>query len=232
LIDSVSHLLEALAKVAWPVMVLGLFIWLGPEIKAFVKNMQDAKISVGDVSISATTKAATDVAKAELARNPAPANSNPNVAVTTFANSFLAASQTINSTLSRGNNFNGARILWVDDNPSNNAFLQNAMQSLGASVTDSLSTDEALARAGNQAFDVIISDMGRPEGGRAGFDLLQKLRARGVNVPFIIYSSRGDDQAVQDAKTAGAFGATNSPNELMRLVAQALSGVRSTASRR
>jgi CheY-like chemotaxis protein len=223
MVDSISHLLEAISKIAWPAIFLGLFVWLGPEIKAFVKNMQDAKLSVGDISISASARAATDVAKAELARNPAVTNSDPNSAASVFANSFLAASQTINSTLTQGNSFKGSRILWVDDHPSNNTFLQNAMQNLGASVTDALSTDEALAKAGNQAFDLIISDMGRPESDHAGFDLLQKLRSRAINTPFIIYSSRGDDKAVQESKAAGAFGATNSPNELMRLAGQALS---------
>lgn len=227
MLDSIAKLIESLAKLAWPVILVGLFVWLRPEIKTFAKNMQEAKLTVGDATLWA--KAANDVAKAELARTEFAAGASNSVPTTSsVANTFLTASQSVDTAISSGNYFKGSNILWVDDDPSNNAFLQSAMQTLGASVTDALSTDEAMSKiSSSQSYDLIISDMARIGNDQAGEELLKKLRQRGISTPLVIYSTTKDSVLIQQAKADGALAVTNSPNELMRIAGQALSsGVR------
>jgi CheY-like chemotaxis protein len=76
-------------------------------------------------------------------------------------------------------------VSWVDDKPDNNVFERS---SLGLSFVLAKSTEEALEKAARHRFDVIISDMGRPPDQRAGYALLEKLRACGDRTPFIIYA--------------------------------------------
>jgi DNA-binding NtrC family response regulator len=72
-------------------------------------------------------------------------------------------------------------------------------------------------------YDLIISDMSRPEGPRAGYDLLAKLKEQKINTPFLIYSSANTPQMRDEAIREGAFGSTNHPDELLHLAADALS---------
>ena len=68
------------------------------------------------------------------------------------------------------------------------------------------------------SFDAIISDMGRPPDKRAGYTLLEKLRATGDNTPFFIYAGPRAKEPVAEAKKRGAQGNTNRPDELFGMV--------------
>lgn len=114
------------------------------------------------------------------------------------------------------------KILWVDDKPDNNLLERRAMEAAGFSIDTALSTDEAAKRVAAERFDVVISDMGRPEGADAGYTLLQELRASNVTVPYIIYSSSATPQQRTEAKRRGALDCTNDPNELLELVTRAI----------
>ncbi|MEK6287107.1 MAG: hypothetical protein AABO57_15310 [Acidobacteriota bacterium] len=117
--------------------------------------------------------------------------------------------------------------LWVDDNPSNNAYLKQSFEKLlGIEFDLSLSTDDALAKAKTKKYAAIISDMGRPPDRQAGYTLLRKLKeSNGLNspTPFIIYASGASIPANHDAAIINdAFGSTSSPQELLQLVRTAL----------
>lgn len=115
------------------------------------------------------------------------------------------------------------RVLWVDDQPSNNRHERSALHALGMQVTMSVSTEDALALLSTKAaFDVIISDMARPEGEMAGYSLLESLRRSGSTTPFLIYSSSGDPRHFDEAIRRGAQGSTNRPDELVEMVSSAL----------
>jgi DNA-binding NtrC family response regulator len=90
-------------------------------------------------------------------------------------------------------------------------------------VTDVLSTTQALEAVKARNYDLIISDMGRPEGARAGYDLLAKLKEQKINTPFVIYSNANTPEMRAEAVRQGAFGSTNHPDELLHLAADALS---------
>jgi CheY-like chemotaxis protein len=115
------------------------------------------------------------------------------------------------------------RVLWVDDRPSNNRYERTMLHALGMYVDLSTSTDEALAKVtARGAYDVIISDMGRPPDEQAGYTLLAELRRVGVRTPFIIYAASRDPAHFDESVRRGADGCTNRPDELVELVTNAL----------
>ncbi len=116
----------------------------------------------------------------------------------------------------------GRNVLWVDDNPSNNIFQRRSLEKSGISFTISTSTDDALGKLVRSHFDAIISDMSRPPDNLAGYTLLAEVRKMGVSVPFVLYCSSRQPEHVAESKRRGAFGQTNSPNELFALVREAL----------
>ena len=63
-------------------------------------------------------------------------------------------------------------ILWVDDRPENNTYERQAFEGVGLRFTLALSTDEAFERLAQTKYAAIISDMGRREGPREGYVLL------------------------------------------------------------
>jgi CheY-like chemotaxis protein len=87
------------------------------------------------------------------------------------------------------------RILWVDDHPANNAGLIAAFQADGIRVDTAPDGASALGMLGKDgdAYDAVLTDMGREEGGRyvaeAGLQLAAELQARAIPVPLALYSS-------------------------------------------
>lgn len=114
------------------------------------------------------------------------------------------------------------RILWVDDRPENNEFEVQALRELGIDVRQVRSTDEALRLLEATRYEAVISDMGRPPDQRAGYTLIDEMRRRGNETPFIIYAGSNLPEHTTEAREHGALGSTNDSSELLRLVAQAL----------
>ncbi len=117
-----------------------------------------------------------------------------------------------------------ANVLWVDDRPQNNVYERGALEALGVGFTISLSTDDAIAKLRSKTFDVIISDMGRPPDQRAGYTLLDQLRASGNQTPFVIYAGSNLPEHKAMAREHGAQGSTNRPQELFQLVVGLIGG--------
>jgi CheY-like chemotaxis protein len=114
------------------------------------------------------------------------------------------------------------RILWVDDRPDNNTYERQAFEAMGLSFTLALSTQEALTILANERFAAIISDMGRKEGPKEGYALLDALRAADARTPFFIYAGSNAPEHKREASQRGAQGSTNRPDELFDMVVQAL----------
>ena len=114
------------------------------------------------------------------------------------------------------------QILWVDDRPTNNVYERRTIESIGVTFTVAESTSEALEILSNRKFGIIISDMGRREGPREGYVLLDELRGRGDPTPFIIYSGSNAENHKKEAERHGAQGSTNDPKELLALVTNVL----------
>ena len=117
----------------------------------------------------------------------------------------------------------GARVLWVDDIEDNTRLERRAMEALGIEFVTCRNTDEALRKLNEEAYDLIISDMGRPPDSRAGYTLLDAVRKEFPSIPFVIYSSSNAKEHKAEATRRGAQGATNDPRELLDIVLRVLS---------
>lgn len=114
------------------------------------------------------------------------------------------------------------RILWVDDRPGNNVYERKAFEEQGLKFTLALSTSEALEILKTEKFAAIISDMGRKEGPKEGYVLLEELRSTNNSTPFIIYAGSNLPEHKQLAREKGAVGSTNRAQELFELVMNAV----------
>ena len=113
-------------------------------------------------------------------------------------------------------------VLWVDDRPANNEYERRAMESAGLEVALALSTREALDLLAQRRFAAVISDMGRREGPREGYVLLEAIRRTDRTTPFFIYAGSRSVRHREEAVALGAQGSTNRPDELIDLVVAAV----------
>ncbi len=110
----------------------------------------------------------------------------------------------------------------MDDRPQNNVYERKSLEALGIRVTISESTEDALEKVQSNRYDAIISDMGRPPDSQAGYTLLAELRKRKIDTPFIIYAGSNLPEHKTLARSKGASGSTNNPQELYQLVIDAI----------
>ena len=218
LIDSISKLVSSLA---WPSITGFLLIKFWPDIRRIFDEREDISFKAlgfeatlkNKVSASATALAAARATSPDYTLSPDSA-----------AKEKLEASAVVTGSitprfLSRARK---SVVLWVDDRPDNNTFERQSLEVLGVKFILASSTEEALALVSSQRIDAIISDMGRPPDARAGYTLLDELRARGVKIPFIIYAGSSSPEHVAESRQHGAIGCTNNPYELFEYVVEAL----------
>jgi CheY-like chemotaxis protein len=115
-----------------------------------------------------------------------------------------------------------ALVLWVDDRPANNIYEKRALEALGIRFDISISTQDALRMLQKEKYNAIISDMGRPPDLRAGYTLLEQVKAMGITTPFIIYAGSRSPEHIAEARRRGAIGTTNIPQELFEMVVNAI----------
>lgn len=117
----------------------------------------------------------------------------------------------------------GKRVLWVDDRPKNCVDEVHALRDAGASITFVLSTAEGQAQLVSSSYDVVVSDMSRPEAKFAGYDLLDFAnRYVRPKVPFILYTGTATPEQVDESRRRGAHTQVNDPWALQRSVTNAL----------
>jgi DNA-binding NtrC family response regulator len=108
------------------------------------------------------------------------------------------------------------RVLWVDDRPEDNGPFAGDLERRGIQVSVARSTNLALVLLARNKYMAVISDMGRAEGPREGFHLLDSMRARGDGTPFYIFASLGAPALKEEASRHDAQGSTNDWGEIMR----------------
>jgi CheY-like chemotaxis protein len=192
---------------------LGLFSLFSYRITEFA-------ISKSGVTIKQQIVAAAALGAA-IAKNPSADEGPEKIAEEAKAVAGVLAEASTPESMRR---FGEATILWVDDRPANNVYERQAMEALGLRFVLSTSTEDALDKVRRQTFDAIISDMGRPPDGRAGYTLLDALRSQGDQTPFIIYAGSRAPEHVAESRRHGALGCTNRPQELIQLVLSAIGG--------
>jgi CheY-like chemotaxis protein len=191
----------------FPLLALGLLAWSARQLRSATTlsspapDAEDLKARMAVVAslTAATTKGDFDLTSADLHKIVETASSIPTLDP------------------SSGDAWK-RHVLWVDDHPANNAYEQRAFEALGLRFTWALSTDEALDQIAEHRFAAIISDMGRRDGPREGYVLLDRLRKEGDRTPFFLYTASNTPEHKREARAHGAFGATNNPHELFEMV--------------
>jgi CheY-like chemotaxis protein len=200
--------------VIFPVLVLGVFTWLVSRHSGKLFAPADFKDESNYVKMQLSAVASLSVASSKNPLNPG----EPDLERT-----VLAVQQ---SAPARSSGPHGWRnqILWVDDRPENNVYERKAFEAVGLRFSLSLNTTDALDQLSRQTFDAVISDMGRKEGPREGYVLLDGMRARGDRTPVFFYASSRAPEHVRESREHGAQGCTNDPNELFQMVTRAVFG--------
>jgi CheY-like chemotaxis protein len=220
-----ARIIEAIGSLLWPLLVAVLLIRVIPHIPGVAADLRKAMrtraftVKVGGVELSvedATEQLRRQVADlqthmaTELVERGEPAPSGPPAApgAPPGAPPGAVAGQ------------DRATILWVDDNPDDNALELAKLRDDGLEVLLARSTAEAMdvlsLRRGVRA---IVTDLGRSEDGEfrshAGLALLRQLGEAEQDQPVLVYtSSRRVELDRQDALEAGATAVTASPTEL------------------
>ena len=186
------------------VSVVTALVWMKPEnltfdMRAHLEKQLRAAVSLGAASTN----------------NPSP----------TTDDDISRIADTVRATTSVGVE-RGAKwknhVLWVDDQPDNNRFERLAFESIGLHFTLAQSTNEGLERLRNDQYAAVISDMGRREGPREGYVLLDRLRDQGNRIPLFFYTSSNAPQHKREALDHGGQGSTNNPQELFEMVTSEL----------
>lgn len=117
----------------------------------------------------------------------------------------------------------GARILWIDDCPQNNAWERAVLGAFGAQITPVKTTKSALAYLGRELFDAIISDAEREGSRREGIAAIPAIFAKSSETPIVFYVAKVEPDL---GTPGGSFGITNRPDELLHLLLDALERTR------
>ncbi len=96
------------------------------------------------------------------------------------------------------------KILFVDDEEGareqGKIYLEKEDESFKVETAES--AEKALEKTEDETYDVIVSDYKMPE--MDGIDFLEELRARGLDIPFIILTGKGKEEVVIEALNLGA----------------------------
>ena len=96
------------------------------------------------------------------------------------------------------------RILVADDEPATQRNIEKTLEKEGYSVKTASNADQVLQEINQHSFDLIILDIRMPDSTaklskRAGVDALQKIRAKGLDIPVIMLSATLDSTLVAEA---------------------------------
>jgi CheY-like chemotaxis protein len=215
--DSIIKLIEALASSAWPAIVFYVIFSYRRQVSSLIESARSREftIEVGGQKLSMKEVNQQqqifidDLQKQlnELRKKVEGIGVSPEVEFTEVKSSTPHSNA----------------ILWVDDNPKNNSYFIDLLQSRGYRVDLALSTSDALSKLSKSNYRLILSDMGRTEGGQyienAGVNLLEETQRKNVIVPYIFYcSSQKASQFQERIKELGGHAVTSSPTDLRAIL--------------
>lgn len=114
-------------------------------------------------------------------------------------------------------------ILVVDDEPQIRRFLRTSLGAQNYRLSEAASGAEALARAAKDEPDLVILDLGLPDGD--GFSVIERLREKS-QVPIIVLSVRNDEKGKVHALDLGADDYVTKPFGMEELVARIRAAMR------
>ncbi len=197
--------------VFFPVLVLAAFVWLVSQHSDKLYAPSDFKNEENFLQLKMQTVGYLSAAAAKQQNDAMPDIGRIVRSVGLAAPSQVAQAHDWKS-----------QILWVDDHPENNVFERRAFEANGLEITTALSTDEAFAHLERGRYATIISDMGRMEGFREGYALLDRLREKGDQTPLFFYSGSNAPEHKKETIAHGGQGCTNDAGELFEMVTRAV----------
>ena len=210
---SMERLLLIVFLISFPVLVLFVFAWM-------VSNHSDKLFGPGDFKNEEhflqlkTAKVTTSLGAATAEAQQATTDADISKIV-----ELIRAAEPVQAEYSEEWR---NKILWVDDRPMNNTFERQAFEAMGLEFTLVLTTDEAFKKLSQNKFATIISDMGRVEGPREGYVLLDKLRKEGDQTPLFFYAGSNEREHKLETSEHDGQGCTNNPQELFEMVIKAV----------
>jgi CheY-like chemotaxis protein len=222
--ESLGKFFDGLAALAWPAILFFILYRFKDELKGIFSTVKE--IQVGNAKLSfgqAADQLNKDLADLRNEFNAFKAGLEQETPLfTTKASMTLGVDREAvpHTGPAKINN-----ILWVDDNPNDNAFIVKDLEDSGINITAVTSTFDGVMQFGKRYYDLVISDMGRAEGMTvnytAGIDLVRQIRQIDTQVPIVIYCSTkarlGNEKA---ALEAGANTVLSSPTKLMAFIRQ------------
>lgn len=117
-----------------------------------------------------------------------------------------------------------ARVLTVDDSAISRRQVKNALEQAGISVTEASEGVEALWRARQQSFDLVLTDIHMPT--MDGLEFIRELRksAGYERTPVYVLTSDASRERFQEARAAGATAWISKPPNLPLLVKAVIEG--------
>lgn len=96
------------------------------------------------------------------------------------------------------------RVLLVDDSELSRLYFSEVLKQKGLEVQTAATGEQALAILKGQTFDAVFTDLEMPE--MHGAELIQRLRASagGEELPIIVVTAHGGDDAKQTIRSLGA----------------------------
>ena len=109
-------------------------------------------------------------------------------------------------------------ILAVDDSPSMRKMVTFTLTGAGYQVVEAIDGQDALEKAQQQSFDLVLTDQNMPR--LDGLGLTRKLRdqAQFKNTPILMLTTESSDLMKQAGKAAGATGWLVKPFDPTRLI--------------
>lgn len=238
--ENIPQLIDSLATIMWPIIVIIILFSFRKNIQALIRSGESRKFSVkvGNMEVNMdelskqqgemikdlqarinTIQKEMDAIKAPTAKAEMPSELPPEDAAVADAGATVFGISVDTDPFDD----DISSILWVDDNPVNNAFLIDSLKYQGVEVTNALTTQEGLDRFNRRSFDCIITDISRMEGSavvnkQAGFELIRAIREENDDIPIYIYTAQVDAKLQQKAEDFGASGITASPSELLQML--------------
>ncbi|MCP4141154.1 MAG: response regulator [Chloroflexi bacterium] len=248
--EGISTLINSIATILWPIIVIGILFIFRKNVQGLIESARGRKftVKIGEMELSMDefSKQQGDMIKDlqkrvnELQRKIELKSTEPEAAPMAEMEEESGAEPVAEESAEPENARETASkpdaesvtldiddditdILWVDDNPKNNAFLIDSLYYQGVSVSTAENTKEAVERFKHGAFDCVISDSCRHEGKevdncQAGFELASIIREMDEEVRIYIYTDKVDEKMRMKAQHVGATAITSSPSELLKLL--------------
>lgn len=215
--EKIGSLLQGLSSIVWPLIVFFVLVRFGGTIKAVLESARGRKFTIKIPGSELTMEEASEQQRLLIG--------DLQQQVVEIQKRFEAfkggmAPKTVGAMEPDMVSPKGKTVLWVDDQPKNNAYLIASLSEQGVEVTTATSTANALSRFASKHFDRVISDLGRREGRKynpvAGIELTKQIRAMGSDAPIVIYTSSEAAQKYEvEAHAAGVKEITSSPTVLL-----------------